>query len=134
MQGLQVMVLLAGRSEMTLRIHLDVNAKVDLCAHPDQYYAGREPETALGSWLSPLVLESSGHVVPLTYGFNQRYGLGSVSDAALSELVERWDPRPFLELTRRVWNELVADDAPDLCNWYEAVTLAARQRSVLQTP
>ena len=47
-------------------------------------------ETNLGRFLSPIVLEPDGLVVPLRYGFPRNYALGSLLRADLKDLAARW--------------------------------------------
>ena len=46
------------------------------------------------------------------------------------ELAARWDPTPLLPLTSRPWQELTADDWPQLVNWHAAVVTSSRHPSL----
>jgi MoaA/NifB/PqqE/SkfB family radical SAM enzyme len=110
-----------------LAVQLDVVRRDDLRAHPEQFFAagGAVPQR-LGDWLTPLVVEASGQIVPLTYGLDPAYALGSLHDAPLAELAAVWDPAPFRTLCRDVRDRLVEPPGDAVVSWYEAVTAAAR--------
>ncbi|MEQ1570490.1 MAG: radical SAM/SPASM domain-containing protein [Myxococcota bacterium] len=55
-----------------------------------------DPGASLSDWLSPLVVEADGTVVPFQHGFPRRWRVGSVHDARLSELLARWPHAPAL--------------------------------------
>jgi Fe-coproporphyrin III synthase len=122
------------RSLGELHVQLDINARSDLQTHPERYFVNPATPSSvigsgtLGSWLSPLVLETSGHILPLTYGFDRRYSLGRIGPESLADLARRWDSGTFLALAAEVWHALVADESPALCNWYEAMAAASRQQ------
>jgi Fe-coproporphyrin III synthase len=117
------------RSLGQLQVQFDVNAKDDIARHPERFFVGTVPiPEMLGEWLSPLVLEASGRIVPLTYGFDDQYSLGVVSSAtgqSLKELAHIWDPAPFFEHARKIWGHVTKEEAPALCNWYEEMTRTA---------
>lgn len=126
------------RSLGSLHVQLDINTRTDLQQNPERYFvqdgrttpAGFEERfrnKSLASWLSPLVLETSGRVVPLTYGFSDRYALGSIGTESLADLAAKWNPTPFLELATDVWKQLTTNTSPAMCNWYESMTIASRQ-------
>jgi Fe-coproporphyrin III synthase len=114
------------RSLGQLHVQFDINAKDDIARQPKKFFVGTDLTTEqLGDWLSPLVLEASGRVVPLTYGFGDRYSLGVFSAAkghSLRDLAQQWDPTPFFEHARKIWSHVTSEDAPALCNWYEEMT------------
>ncbi len=123
------------QSGADLRVQLDINSKSDIEQHPEKYFAGSfEPTNNVAAWLSPLVLESSGHLVPLTYGLDRRFSLGQLgthsASGSLSELVNQWDPSAFLSMARAVWRRVTADEAPALCNWYDEMCLFAGLKPV----
>lgn len=85
---------------------------------------------SLGSWLSPLVVEADGSVVPLTYGFAHRYGLGNIHSARLEDMAKAWDPDEFLAVCRLTAEQLL-DTGRVLFSWYEEV--CARARGMMST-
>jgi MoaA/NifB/PqqE/SkfB family radical SAM enzyme len=116
------------RGSEAVAVQLDVIRRGDLVRHPEDFFAGdAEPPTRLGEWLTPLVIEASGRVVPLTYGLDPRFALGSLSDAPLSSLAAAWSPAPFRRLCRDVHAALTAEDGPEFVNWYEDVARRARE-------
>ena len=109
-----------------LTVQVDVARRAELVSHPAEFLVDPPPsQLLLSQWLTPLVVETDGRVVPLTYGFPRAYALGSLDERPLSELAERWDPDPFLALTRRVGRRL-ADDARPLFNWYDELAAEGR--------
>lgn len=70
---------------------------VDLPIRVDLDFADLErmavPGAALPELLSPLVIEADGTVVPLQHGFPREWSLGSVHEAPLGTLVQRWPKR-----------------------------------------
>lgn len=110
-----------------LYFQFDVTYRADLLREPARFMAlAGPPEMPLGRWLSPLVLETDGTLVPVTYGFPHRYAIGNVADEPFGELVARWDAAAFLDLTSRTWRDLTKAGGPDALNWYETLTRRAR--------
>jgi Fe-coproporphyrin III synthase len=121
------------RTATSLFVQLDVTSRLDLLNRPDRFMVlPTPPAEPLGHWLTPLVLETDGTLVPITYGFPRRYALGSLFSAPFDELVARWDSTPLLELTSRTWRELTRDDGPKMLNWYETLTATARREPSTQ--
>lgn len=112
-------------------VQVDVAHRSDLARFPEQFLAEPPPPgAALSSWLTPLVLETDGTVVPLTYGFPRAFALGNVHTTPLPALVEAWDPGPFLALCKDVAHNLEREGRP-LFNWYEEVCRRARRRELV---
>lgn len=115
------------RGEGGPAVQLDVVRRGDLLRHPERFFAGEAEEPVpLGRWLSPLVIETSGRVVPVTYGFDARFALGSLADAPLATLASEWSPAPFRQLCREAHAALTGDDAQEFVNWYEELARLAR--------
>ena len=115
---------------MKLYFQLDATYRADLLREPTRFLAmGDPPAMPLGSWLSPIVLETDGSLVPITYGFPRQYAIGNVIGTRFEQLVARWDPQPLLDLATRTWHELTADGGPAVFNWYETLTRAARSQT-----
>jgi MoaA/NifB/PqqE/SkfB family radical SAM enzyme len=107
-------------------VQVDVAHRAELVNHPEEFLVDPpSPDARLSQWLTPLVVETDGTVAPLTYGFPRPYVLGSLLEHPLPELAERWDPGPFLDLTRRVGLRLADDDRP-LFNWYDELAAEGR--------
>jgi len=110
-------------------VQIDLVTQKDLRSAPDRFLvAPRDPRASLASWLTPLVLEIDGTVVPLSYGFGRDYALGNVQDAPLAALAERWDSEPLQRQARAVYDELVRDDVK-FTNWYERMTRRSTVRA-----
>lgn len=100
-------------------VQIDLVTQKDLRSAPERFMVSpRDPGAALGSWLTPLVIETDGTVVPLSYGFGRLYALGNVHDAPVLELAERWDFEPLRRQAVGLYEELVRDDVK-FTNWYE---------------
>ncbi|MEA2429523.1 MAG: hypothetical protein QOF37_3151 [Thermoleophilaceae bacterium] len=98
---------------------IDVVTQKDLRSAPERFLiAPPDPRASLASWLTPLVLETDGTVVPLSYGFGRGYALGNVREAPLRALAERWDSEPLRRQALILYEELVRDEVK-LTNWYE---------------
>jgi MoaA/NifB/PqqE/SkfB family radical SAM enzyme len=119
---------LQARVGEQLRVHLDI---VDLqlaARQPDAVYAGStetDPNVLLADLVSPLVVEADGHVVPLSYGFARRYGLGDLHQQPLRQLAQLWrihKRSAFSDLCRRTYAELNdPDHTSRFTNWYEDI-------------
>jgi Fe-coproporphyrin III synthase len=94
---------------------------------PGDPLAGR-----LGDWLSPLVVEADGAVVPLSHGLHRRFAIGDLHRAPLAELAAAWDPAPLRRLCRDTWLRLVRE-APPLVPWYDELVDAARRPIPVRT-
>jgi Fe-coproporphyrin III synthase len=103
-------------------VHVDVARAADIAAL--QLSAPVTGDPRLGDWLSPLVIETDGIVVPMTYGFARRFALGSLAESPLAALAGAWDERPFVELCAGVRERLLGEGRP-FFNWYEEVRHAA---------
>ncbi len=100
-------------------VQIDLVTQSDLRSAPERFLTTRrDPLAPLGKWLTPLVVETDGTVVPLSYGFGRDYALGSIEDAALTTLAERWDSEPLRRNAVGLYEELVRDGAR-FTNWYE---------------
>jgi MoaA/NifB/PqqE/SkfB family radical SAM enzyme len=100
-------------------VQIDLVTQKDLRSAPERFLiAPRDPQASLASWLTPLVLETDGTVVPLSYGFGRDYALGNVQEVPLRALAERWDSEPLRRQALILYEELVRDDVK-LTNWYE---------------
>jgi pyruvate-formate lyase-activating enzyme len=86
-----------------LRVVVDVTRRDQLLAHPAAFVADSDPTgRPLGQWLTSLVLEPDGWLSPLGYGLDRRWGLGSLLDADLPELADRWTATTATELVAAV--------------------------------
>ena len=100
-------------------VQVDLVTQQDLTAAPDRFLTGLpDPAEPLGDWLTPLVVETDGSVVPLSYGFGRSYGLGNLHSASLRELARSWDPEPLQRLAAGLHADLCRE-SPMFVNWYE---------------
>ena len=96
----------------------------DALLYAHECLAGGRP---FAHFLSPLVLEADGEIVPLRYSFPKCFSLGSLKDNSLAQLTESWAPRlavPLSELYGNVLKEVLRADSVVL-NLYERITRAA---------
>jgi MoaA/NifB/PqqE/SkfB family radical SAM enzyme len=116
--------------EYGLRIQVDITHRKEIQREPESFLAfSQPPEGPIGGWLSPLVLETDGTVSPLAYGFPRQFQLGTLDQASLPELADRWDREPFLDLCRRTAQRLATGERT-LVNWYEEITQGAARTLV----
>lgn len=115
-----------------LHVQLDLVDRERLRREPARAFAAPPIASAaapLGHVLSPLVIEADGTVVPLQYGFPRPFALGSLHDAPLAELAQRWREErhgAFRTLCTRVFDKLTVPVRLPYANWYEAVAAEAR--------
>lgn len=84
-------------------------------------------EIEIGRFLSPLVLESDGMIVPLRYGFPRNFALGSLHRADLKDIAPRWVQSKAVALASlysRVLSQTNESGWP-LINLYEWLSSAA---------
>ena len=85
----------------------------------------------LSAVVSPLVIEPSGDVVPLRYGFARAFALGNLLDAPLGELARVWlagRARSFVALSREALAAAARDECP-FGNPYEIIADAAAREN-----
>ncbi|MFD1150086.1 radical SAM protein [Saccharothrix hoggarensis] len=110
-----------------LAVQLDAVPRTMLARKPEAFMAVPVDDgRPLGGWLTPLVVEANGAVVPVSYGFDRRYGLGNVLDRPLADLARAWDAAPFLALCRTTWQRLVDGRTGPLVPWYGHLVRASR--------
>lgn len=130
--------LLASLQEMVgdaLRLHIDLCDRLTVLEDPARVYAGPELQeveaTSLADLLSPLIIEATGELVPLQYGFSRTYALGRVQTGSIAELARAWKRRAypgFRRLAARVYEDIRAADHPRWFNWYAAIGEAGARR------
>lgn len=109
-------------------VQFDVFHRDLVTQHPERFYADVKwrDSAQLADYVTPLVIEADGFVVPLGYGFGRPYALGCLFDQRLSELAPRWIAQgypQFRELCRRVYAEACEPSALPFLNWYELIGL-----------
>jgi MoaA/NifB/PqqE/SkfB family radical SAM enzyme len=84
-------------------------------------------ETGLGHFLSPLVLEPDGALAPLRYGFPRNFAFGSLKQADLKDLAERWSRLKAMALAHlyAIVLDQISRSSWPLVNLYERLSLAA---------
>ncbi len=114
-------------AEHGLAVQLDAVPRTTLLRDRASFTA-ENAAGALGAWLTPLVVEANGAVVPAAHGFDRRYALGSLVDRPLAELAATWDPAPYRELCARTWEHLTDSRTGPLVAWYGHLLRASRAR------
>lgn len=114
------------RGQSSAFIQVDAASLRDITDSPQRFLnIEAVPTQPPGRWLTPLVLETDGTLVPFTYGFPREYAIGSLLDAPMPHLFAQWDAAGLLEVTRRTAERVMADGSGPLLNWYELVTSTA---------
>jgi MoaA/NifB/PqqE/SkfB family radical SAM enzyme len=119
-----------------LRIHLDlfdrdalrnsIPSAADTSATTGDDHAVRR----LAEFISPLVVESDGTVVPLQYGFPRTFALGNLNETPLSEMARSWfgQRQSALEFLYERARQMLCQPAElPFVNWYEFVVQLATQ-------
>jgi MoaA/NifB/PqqE/SkfB family radical SAM enzyme len=115
------------RSTSETFIQIDVATRHDMLTSPERFLAiSGAPDLPLGRWLTPLVLEADGTLVPFTFGFPRQFALGNVLLTSLPEIADAWDPGRLLELTRTTLATQLRTGGPPVVNWYQEIASAAR--------
>jgi Fe-coproporphyrin III synthase len=125
----------ARRLGETLGVPVHVDAvTVEQLLHFRQRFVPSRPVATLTDVAPILVVQADGGVMPLTHGLDGRFLLGSLGDARLTALAERWLTSGRADelalLCERTWDELTttvapAESAPAIY-WYEEVAVLSR--------
>jgi sulfatase maturation enzyme AslB (radical SAM superfamily) len=100
-------------------VQIDLVTQQDLRAAPERFLVRpRDPGSPLGHWLTPLVVETDGFVVPLSYGFGRDFALGPMHSTSLLALAEQWDAEPLRRMAADLHTQLIRDQVR-FSNWYE---------------
>ena len=111
-------------------VQVDVVLRSDLERGPARFFADLPPShEGLADWLSPLVVETDGTVVPVSYGFSRRFTVGNLHDSSLRDLAAAWDASDFVSLCAETRDRLLASDRA-LFSWYDELSAAARATPV----
>lgn len=112
-------------------VQIDLVTQSDLHSAPERFLVSpRDSRAPLGNWLTPLVIETDGFVVPLSYGFGRDYALGSVENTSLVALADEWDAEPLRRMAAGLHSQLIRDEVR-FSNWYERMMrLSARASAV----
>ena len=120
-----------------MRVHLDLFDRNVLQSKPEMVYAEDMPEDVmalpLGEIISPLIIQTNGLVVPLQYGFAEKYALGNLYEKGFATMGAEWRQHrlfEFNQLCRRVYSGSVNREAAlPFFNWYEVIGEEARLAS-----
>jgi MoaA/NifB/PqqE/SkfB family radical SAM enzyme len=113
-----------------LRLQLDLAHRAVLRQEPWRAHAGTEASgKCLADLVQQLIVESDGTVVPMQHGFPRSHALGSLFEAPLPVLAERWRADGFKRYQAHcaaVASEAISDlDALPAFNWHEMVVARA---------
>jgi len=119
-------------------VQLDLADREVLSEDPGAVFAttsaesGEECLPRLAELVSPLIVEPSGDVVPIRYGFPRAYALGNLHEAPLLSLAPRWQERrlsAFQDLCRGVYRDMSGPAAPMFDNWHARLAEAAESEA-----
>jgi MoaA/NifB/PqqE/SkfB family radical SAM enzyme len=119
-------------------VQIDLATIPALLEHPTRVFVREASlcgEQTIADVVAPLVVETSGVISPLQYGFPRAWSWGTVKDAPLPDLAASWlsrDYSAFLTLCRFVYEQAVANDDEPVLNWYQQVYAAASRFSPAQ--
>lgn len=109
--------------EGRMTIQFDLVHATILRANPNRFFdLSDASDRPLAELVSPLVIEADGRVVPFGYGFAQRYALGSLANATLSELAVIWRTRGYRDLQslcRTAFDDAAQQRELPILNWWE---------------
>jgi MoaA/NifB/PqqE/SkfB family radical SAM enzyme len=112
-----------------LFVQLDLFHRDLMIRHPERFYGSQDSRTSkLAEFITPLVVEADGYVVPLGYGFARAYALGNLRKQSLCDLAKQWlatGRAKFQELCRKVYSEACTPSDLPFLNWYELIGLRA---------
>jgi MoaA/NifB/PqqE/SkfB family radical SAM enzyme len=114
-------------------VHVDA-ITVEQLRHYRSRFVPTRPVTALADVAPILIVQADGTVVPLTHGLDGRFTLGSLGEARLATLAQRWLASGLADelarLCERAWEELTATAGPTAqvpaIYWYEEVAMLSR--------
>ncbi len=116
-------------------VQIDLATVPALLEHPTRVFVREASvcgEQTVADVLAPLVLETSGAVSPLQYGFPRAWSWGNIKNQRLPDMAASWlsrDYAAFLTLCRLVYEQAVANDDEPVLNWYQQVNAAAARFS-----
>jgi hypothetical protein len=112
-------------------VQIDLATVPALLEHPTRVFVREASlcgEQTVADVVAPLVVETSGVVSPLQYGFPRAWSWGNIKDRPLPDLAASWlsrDYAGFLTLCRAVYEQAVSNDDEPVLNWYQQVHAAA---------
>ena len=116
-------------------VQIDLATIPALLEHPTRVFVREATvcgEQTVADVLAPLVVETSGAVSPLQYGFPRAWSWGNIKEPRLPDMAASWlsrDYAAFLTLCRSVYEQAVTNDDEPVLNWYQQVIAAAARFS-----
>ncbi len=111
-------------------VHVDTVTRQQLLAHRDHFIPAR-PVERLADVAPTLIVNADGTVVPLTQDVAPRLGLGSLANASLASLAERWvaggSGDQLAQACDDTWQALTETCGPHAVYWYDAVAARTQQ-------
>jgi MoaA/NifB/PqqE/SkfB family radical SAM enzyme len=125
---------LAEAYKEKLTIHIDLVEASTIATDTGELLGPKEPEhfaeSALGTLVSPLIIEEDGTVVPFAYGMDRVYALGSIATDSLSDLARRWRTSPHGYVALRAscaqLQQVLAHRSPAVIDWYRELARLRR--------
>ena len=122
---------LKQKYEPAMQLQLDMITRESLIAS-----AGEQGEGLLNSFLSEIVIDERGNIVPFSYGFAEEFVIGNIAERIpLQTMIERFADQKspaLLALAQRVINQLRADEDVDFLNWGEYLINASLEQTHLE--
>jgi Fe-coproporphyrin III synthase len=118
-----------------VQIHVDLATLPGIAEHPEQIFADRaevDGAAVFAEFMAPIVLETSGIVAPLQYGFPRAWAFGNVHEAPLRDLAREWirtRGNAFRRLCCDVRDTILQRPDTAVVNWYSEVHRAAEASS-----
>ncbi|MGZ8335557.1 MAG: radical SAM protein [Allosphingosinicella sp.] len=123
-----------------LAIQYDVLDRAAVRCDPGKAFAVAAPAAAelasapLAHWLSSIVIQADGWIVPLQYGFSTDFAIGRVGAGDFRRQASGWlrdRYGPFLALARDVWDVMAESPAHlPFANWYARMSEASHRPNV----
>jgi Fe-coproporphyrin III synthase len=116
-----------------LQIQFDVVDRTVVRQAPERIFAhaplavDQAAQQPLSELVSPLIIENSGHVVPIQYGFSHAYAIGDLKQGRLRQHAADWKASrypDFSRLCRSVFDDLMQSSREEtpFTNWYGWIT------------
>lgn len=122
---------LKQKYEPRMQLQLDMLTRQSLLNR-----AGRDGEGFLNGFLSEIVINEQGNIVPFSYGFSDEFIIGNIAEhLSLKAMFERFTKQKgdaLLALAQRVLHQLRADEDTDFLNWGEYLIKASLEPATLE--
>lgn len=116
-----------------IQIQVDLATLPAVEAQPERIFAddrGLCSEKTIAEVFAPIVLETSGMIAPMQYGFPRTWCLGNIRQSSLRDLAVRWMQERYIlfqAMCREVRHEILKNPDIPVLNWYEAISRMAAQ-------